>query len=101
LVAIRGIADSGKPSARQFLWVHDLNIAEGGYAEFRIYNEHDDPIASFGFADEHEARIARALMIRAIANAVLIIGHRSVRRRDSDFVDDAITELKRLAHLRK
>ena len=60
-----------------------MNPAEGGYAEFRIcneYNEYDEPITTFGFTDEHEARIARALMIRAIANAVLIISHASIAR---------------------
>jgi hypothetical protein len=55
-------------------------MAEGGYAEFRICDEHDVPITTFGFADEHEARIARALMIRAIAKAVLIVSHASVSR---------------------
>jgi hypothetical protein len=73
------------------------NIAEGGFAQFRICNEHNDPIATFGFVDEHEARIARALMIRAIAKAVLIISHASVARQNSDFIDGALTELKRLA----
>ena len=77
------------------------NIAEGSFAQFRICNEHNDPIATFGFVDEHEARIARALMIRAIAKAVLIIGHASVARQNSDFVDDALTELKRLADHRR
>jgi len=33
----------------------EVNIAEGGFAEFRICNEQDEPIATFGFADEHEA----------------------------------------------
>ena len=27
-----------------------LNIAEGGYAEFRICDEYDQPIVTFGFA---------------------------------------------------
>jgi hypothetical protein len=79
----------------------EVNIAEGGYAEFRIYNEHGGPITTFGFADEHEARIARALMIRAISKAVLIIGHTSVMRRESDFTGDAMTELRRLADQRE
>jgi hypothetical protein len=77
------------------------DMAEGGFAEFRVSNKHDEPIATFGFADEHEARIARALMIRAIAKAVLIISHTSVARRNSDIVDDAMIELKRLADHRK
>ena len=62
----------------------EVNPAEGGFAEFRICNEYDEPITTFGFADEHEARIARALMIRAMKNAVLIISHASVARQKSD-----------------
>ena len=77
-----------------------LNIAEGGYAEFRICDEHNDPITTFGFADEHEARIARALMIRAIAKAVLIIGHASVSRQSRDFVQP-VAEPKSLTDQRK
>ena len=61
----------------------EVNPAEGGFAEFRICNEFDEPITTFGFADEHEARIGRALMIRAIKNAVLIVSHASVARRKS------------------
>ena len=78
-----------------------LNIAEGGYAEFRICDEYDQPIVTFGFADEHEARIARALMIRAIAKAVLISGHATVARQKTDMPDGVLTELKRLANQRK
>jgi len=78
-----------------------LNIAEAGYAELRICDEYDQPIVTFGFADEHEARIARALMIRAIAKAVLIIGHASVARKKTDMPDGVLTELKRLADQRK
>jgi hypothetical protein len=78
-----------------------LNVAEGGFAEFRICNDHGETIATFGFADEHEARIARALMIRAIAKAVLIVSHRSVARQNSDLMDDAMTELKRLSDQRE
>jgi hypothetical protein len=75
------------------------NVAEGGFAEFRICNDLGETIATFGFADEHEARIA--LMIRAIAKAVLIVSHRSVTRQSGDLLDDAMTELKRLADQRK
>jgi hypothetical protein len=46
-------------------------------------NEYNEPITTFGFADEHEARIARPLMIRAMANAVLIISHASIARQKS------------------
>lgn len=71
-------------------------IGEGGFAEFKICNEHREPIATFGFADEHEASIARALMIRAISKAVLVVSHTSVSRRDADLVDKTVPELKRL-----
>jgi hypothetical protein len=75
----------------------EVNVAEGGFAEFRICNEQGEPIATFGFADEHEARIARALMIRAIAKAVLILSHTQVVRQTVDSLDKAETLLKRLA----
>ena len=55
-------------------------MGEAGFSDFKICNEQDEPIVTFGFADEHEASIARALMIRAIAHAVVIVGHTSVRR---------------------
>ena len=58
----------------------EVNPAEGGFAEFRICNEYNEPVTTFGFADEHEARIARALMIRAMANVALIISHASIAR---------------------
>lgn len=47
----------------------------------------NQPVATFGFADEHEARIARALMIRAISNAVLIVSHTTVTYRNSDLAE--------------
>jgi len=79
----------------------EANIAEGGFAEFRIYNDQGEPIATFGFADEHEAHIARALMIRAIANAVLILSHTQIARQAIDSLDKAETLLKRLADHRE
>ncbi len=57
----------------------EINVAEGGYADFKICDENGAALATLGFADEHEARIARALMIRAISKAVLIIPHTRVR----------------------
>jgi hypothetical protein len=78
-----------------------LNIAESGFAEFRICNEYGEPITTSGFADEHEARIARALMIRAISKAVLIISHASVARQDSNLADDAMIERRYLSDQRK
>jgi hypothetical protein len=40
-------------------------------------------------------------MIRAIAKAVLIIGHATVARQKTDMPDGVLTELKRLADQRK
>jgi hypothetical protein len=79
----------------------EVNIAEGGFAEFRIYNDQGEPIATFGFADEHEAHIARALMIRAIAKADLIVSHTQIARQSIDSLDKAETLLKRLADYRE
>jgi hypothetical protein len=59
-------------------------VAEGGFADFKICNENDEQVATFGFADEHEARIARASMIRAISKAVLVVAHRTVGRQAGD-----------------
>ena len=59
-------------------------MAEGGFADFKVCNERDEQVATFGFADEHEARIARALMIRAISKAVLIVAYRTVSRQTGD-----------------
>jgi hypothetical protein len=79
----------------------EVNIAEGGFAEFRICNEQGEPVATFGFADEHEAYIARALMIRAIAKAVLILSHTQSVRQSTDSLDKAETLLKRLTDHRE
>jgi hypothetical protein len=79
----------------------EVNIAEGGFAEFRICNEQGEPVATFGFADEHEAYIARALMIRAIAKAVLILSHTQIVRQSTVCLDKAETLLKRLADHRE
>ena len=59
------------------------SLGEGGFADFKICNQDGQLVACFGFADEHEARIARALMIRAISNAVLIVSHTTVTHRDN------------------
>jgi hypothetical protein len=74
----------------------EVNIAEGGFAEFRVCNDQDEPVATFGFADEHEARIARALMIRAIGKAVLILSHTQIGRQTNGYLDQAHNLLKRL-----
>jgi hypothetical protein len=52
-----------------------FEIVEAGLADVRICNEFEEPIVTFTFPDSHEAYIARALMIRALAKAVLIIPH--------------------------
>jgi len=55
-----------------------------GFADFKVCNDNGEQVATFGFADEHEARIARALMIRAISKAVLVVAHRTVCRQTGD-----------------
>ena len=55
-------------------------MGEANFADSKICNEQDEPIVTFGFAGEHEASIGRALMIRAITNAVVIVGHTSIAR---------------------
>lgn len=62
----------------------EINVAEGGFADFKVCNENGEQVATFGFADEHEARIARALMIRAISKAVVVVAHRTVGRQTGD-----------------
>ena len=81
-------------------------IAEAGLADVRICNEFEEPVVTFIFPDDHEAYIARALMIRALAKAVLIIPHTSVVRENRNLVvvrenrspaDEVIAELNRLS----
>ena len=80
-------------------------IVEPGVADVRICNEFDEPIVTFIFPDGHEAYIARALMIRALKKAVLIIPHTSVVRenrnpvvrKNRSPVDEVIAELNRLS----
>jgi hypothetical protein len=60
------------------------SMGEADFADFKVCNERDEPIVTFGFPDEHEAYIARALMIRALSKAVLIIGHTPVARAGFD-----------------
>jgi Cu/Ag efflux pump CusA len=57
-----------------------IEIGEAGLADVRICNEYGESIVTFTFPDGHEAYIARALMIRAFAKAVLIVPHTSVVR---------------------
>ena len=67
----------------------ETSIGEGGFAEFKVWNEYDELVVTFGFPDEHEAHIARALMIRAISKAVLIVGRTSVSRQTPNPFGDA------------
>ena len=62
----------------------ETDIGEGGFADFKLCNENGERLATFGFADEHEARIARALMIRAFSKAVLVVPHTTVARQKED-----------------
>ena len=62
----------------------ETDIGEGGFADFKLCNENGERLATFGFADEHEARIARALMIRAFSKAVLVVPHTMVARQKED-----------------
>jgi hypothetical protein len=73
-----------------------IEIGEAGLADIRICNEFDEPVVTFIFPDSHEACIARALMIRATANAVLIIPHTSVVRNRNP-TEEAIAGLNRLS----
>jgi hypothetical protein len=61
--------------------VKPTEIVEAGLADVRICNEFDEPIVTFTFPDDHEAYIARALMVRAFSKALLIIPHVSVGRK--------------------
>ena len=72
-----------------------FEIVEAGLADVRICSEFDEPIVTFTFPDSHEAYIARALMIRALAKAVLIIPHTSVARENRNPADEAIAEFSR------
>jgi hypothetical protein len=62
----------------------EINVAEGGFADFKLCNDNGEQVVTFGFADQHEARIARALMIRAIKKAVLVVAHTTVARQNGD-----------------
>jgi hypothetical protein len=68
---------------------------EGGFADFKICNESGEQLVTFGFADDHEARIARGLMIRAISKAVLVVPHARAARQKGD-ASEQIKALRRL-----
>jgi hypothetical protein len=71
-----------------------INIAEGGFADFKVCNERGERLVTLGFADEHEARVARALMIRAISKAVMIIPHTRVgRQNEAEEVRNIVQQL--------
>jgi hypothetical protein len=74
-----------------------IELGEADLADVRICNEYDESVVTFTFPDSHEAYIARALMIRALAKAVLIIPHTSVVRENRNPADEVIAELNRLS----
>ena len=74
-----------------------IELGEADLADVRICNEYDESVVTFTFPDSHEAYIARALMIRAFAKAVLIIPHTSVVRENRNPADEVIAELNRLS----
>lgn len=75
---------AGEAATKYWLSPVQTDIGEGGFADFKVCNENGEQLATFGFADEHEARIARALMIRAFSKAVLVVPHTRVARRKDD-----------------
>ena len=74
-----------------------IELGEADLADVRICNEYDESVVTFTFPDSHEAYIARALMIRAFAKAVLIIPHTSVVRENRKPADEVIAELNCLS----
>jgi hypothetical protein len=76
--------------------IKPTELGEADLADVRICNEYDESIVTFTFPDSHEAYIARALMIRAFAKAVLITSHTSVIRANRNPVEEVITELNRV-----
>ena len=74
-----------------------IELGEADLADVRICNQYDESVVTFTFPDSHEAYIARALMIRAFAKAVLIIPHTSVVRENRNPADEVIAELNRLS----
>jgi hypothetical protein len=76
--------------------IKPIELGEGDLADVRVCNEYDESVVTFTFPDGHEAYIARALMIRAFAKAVLITSHTSVVRANRNPAEEVITELNRL-----
>ena len=60
--------------------IKPIELVEADLADVRICNEYDKSVVTFTLPDIHEAYIARALMVRALAKAVLITSHTSVIR---------------------
>ena len=77
--------------------IKPIELVEADLADVRVCNEYDESVVTFTFPDGHEAYIARALMIRAFAKAVLITSHTSVVRANRNPAEEVITELNRLS----
>jgi Cu/Ag efflux pump CusA len=45
--------------------IKPIELGEADLADVRVCNEYDESVVTFTFPDDHEAYIARALMIRA------------------------------------
>jgi hypothetical protein len=106
-VALRDITSTVDSDRRSFLrpvpevavryQIKPIELGEADLADVRICNEYDESVVTFTFPDSHEAYIARALMIRALAKAVLITSHTSVARKNRNSAKEAIAVLNRLS----
>jgi hypothetical protein len=77
--------------------IKPIERVEADLADVRICNEYDESVVTFTLPDIYEAYIARELMIRALAKAVLITSHTSVVRENRNSAEEVITELNRLS----
>ena len=77
--------------------IKPIERVEADLADVRICNEYDELVVTFTLPDIYEACIARELMIRALAKAVLITSHTSVVRENRNSAEEVITELNRLS----
>ena len=77
--------------------IKPIERVEADLADVRICNEYDKLVVTFTLPDIYEAYIARELMIRALAKAVLITSHTSVVREKRNSAEEVITELNRLS----
>ena len=96
--AFRGASEGRRSAEVEVRYqLKPIELGEADLADVRICNEYDESVVTFTFPDSHEAYIARALMIRAFAKAVLIIPHTSVVRENRNPADEVIAELNRLS----